>query len=92
MRARAAAAIDSREFAHRLSRMNATFAIEQMTLHEKLQAMELLWDQLRQCEEQIPVPQWHKDLLDERLKLVAAGKASFSDWEEAKQRILARTA
>jgi hypothetical protein len=54
--------------------------------------MEVLWDRLRQHEDQVPVPQWHKDLLDERLKLIEEVKARFIDWETAKQRIAARTA
>jgi putative addiction module component (TIGR02574 family) len=71
--------------------MLAPAAIDQMTLTERLQAMESLWDHLRQHEEEVPVPDWHKALLDERLKLVEQGKAHFSDWDEAKKRIAART-
>jgi hypothetical protein len=54
--------------------------------------MEVLWNRLRQHEDQVPVPPWHKDLLDERLKQIEKGKARFIDWETAKQRIAARTA
>jgi len=35
----------------------------------------------------LEIPQWHKDLLDEREALVQSGKASFIDWETAKQEI-----
>jgi hypothetical protein len=47
----------------------------------------MLWQDLRGDEENIPVPQWHKDLLAERERLVRENKASFSDWESAKKRI-----
>jgi hypothetical protein len=33
------------------------------------------------------VPQWHKDLLAHRERLVQENKATFSDWEIAKKRI-----
>jgi hypothetical protein len=38
------------------------------------------------------VPQWHKDILDERRRLIEEGKAQFIDWETAKKQILERTA
>jgi len=61
-----------------------------MALSEKLQLMEALWDELCNREEEIPVPDWHKTVLDERERQVAEGKATFVDWETAKQRIRKR--
>ena len=66
--------------------------IDQMTLEEKLRAMESLWDDLCRREESIPMLQWHKDFLDERERLVVEGKARFTDWETAKRRITGQTA
>ncbi len=65
----------------------ALTAIDQMTLEEKLLAMEALWDDLCRREASLPMLQWHKDLLDERERLVRDGKARFTDWETAKRRI-----
>lgn len=70
--------------------MPAELHIEEMTLDEKLRAMEALWDDLCRREETVPVYQWQKDLLDERERLTREGKARFSDWESAKKRITAR--
>ena len=70
--------------------MPAELQIDRMTLEEKLRAMEALWDNLCRREEAVPVPQWHKDLLDERERLVEQGKARFIDWEAAKKRISER--
>ena len=61
-----------------------------MTVEEKLHALETLWSDLCRDEQNIPVPQWHKDLLDERERLVREGKAHFEDWETVKQRISKR--
>src|SRR5580698_9737515 len=44
--------------------MAVEIPVAQMSVEEKLRAMELLWENLRQDERDVPVPQWHKDLLD----------------------------
>lgn len=66
-------------------------SIDQMTLQEKLLAMEALWDDLCRREAGLPMLQWHKDLLDERERLIRDGKARFTDWETAKRRITGQT-
>jgi hypothetical protein len=70
--------------------MSDLTSIEQMTVAEKLRTMEALWDDLCRREENIPVPQWHRDLLDDRERLIDEGKAVFVDWETAKKRIADR--
>jgi hypothetical protein len=67
--------------------MMVALPVEQMTLGEKLEAMDIFWSNLLREQDKIPVPQWHKDLLDEREQLIREGKARFSSWEAAKQRI-----
>jgi len=49
--------------------------------------MEALWDDISRTEAASDVPQWHKDILDERDRLVAAGSSRFIDWEDAKKQI-----
>ena len=68
--------------------MIALDALHQLPLKEKLLVMEALWSDLSQSEDQLPVPQWHRDILDERESAVANGTAGFIDWEVAKQDIL----
>ena len=67
--------------------MIAIEELRQMALHEKIAVMEALWEDLSAHEGAIEVPEWHKELLDERERLVAEGKAHFLDWEEAKKQI-----
>jgi putative addiction module component (TIGR02574 family) len=67
--------------------MSVIEQIHQLSLQEKLTAMEAIWDDISSVEENLEIPQWHKDLLDEREKLIADGKARFIDWEEAKEQI-----
>jgi len=65
--------------------------LDKLTVEEKLRAMESLWADLSRRADAVPVPQWHKDLLDERERLFAEGKAKFTDWETAKRRISEQT-
>jgi hypothetical protein len=61
--------------------------IAEMTVSEKLMAMEALGDSLCQEEVNIPVQEWHKQVLDERRRQIETGRANFIDWETAKERI-----
>jgi hypothetical protein len=67
--------------------MSVIEQIHQLPLQEKLIAMEAIWDDISRVEESVEIPQWHKDLLDEREQLIADGSARFIDWEEAKEQI-----
>ena len=67
--------------------MPVTLPLKEMTLQEKLAAMELLWEDLARSPESIESPTWHKEILDERRRLIAEGKAQFMDWETAKTEI-----
>jgi hypothetical protein len=71
--------------------MPTQLQIDQMTVAEKLRIMEELWEDLRTRAEGVPVPQWHKDLLEERERLIESGEAQFGDWETAKKRIIEQT-
>jgi len=67
--------------------MSMNLPLKDMTLQEKLAAMELLWEDLVRSPESVESPAWHKDVLDERRERFAEGKAHFVDWEIAKQDI-----
>jgi hypothetical protein len=71
--------------------MTTQLQITQMSLAEKLSLMEQLWEDLRTRAEGVPMPQWHKDLLDERERLVQNGEAHFSEWQDARKRITEQT-
>jgi len=61
--------------------------LDRMTTGERLMAMEALWDDLCRDEAQVPVPDWQKQILDERRRQIESGEAKFVDWETAKARI-----
>lgn len=63
----------------------ARIPIESMTLEEKLEAMELLWEDLSRRAEAVESPQWHKELLNKREAALARGDDAFEDWEVFKK-------
>lgn len=67
--------------------MSSSIQLEQMTTAEKLETMELLWDNLCHKLNDVPSPHWHKTLLQEREERVATGKETFFDLDDAKKRI-----
>ena len=67
--------------------MPVTLPLKEMTVQEKLAAMESLWEDLARTPEAVESPAWHKDILDERRQRLAEGKSRFVDWETAKAEI-----
>ena len=67
--------------------MIALEQIHQLSFREKLLMMETLWDEISRDEQNLEVPQWHKEMLDERERLLTDGKGHFLDWEDAKRQI-----
>lgn len=71
--------------------MGFSLPLDKMTVSEKLATMELLWEDLCRLNENVPAFPWHNDILKERDKLIAKGKATFSGLTEAKVRIAKAT-
>ena len=61
--------------------------IKSMSRVEKLQTMELLWDELCHEEEEPESPVWHESVLAERQKKIQSGKARFLSMEELEPRM-----
>ena len=61
-----------------------TIDIKKMSTIERLQAMEALWDSLLYEDTEIESPEWHRDVLDERIAKIESGKAKFISIERLK--------
>jgi len=61
--------------------------LSKLTLAQKLDLMEAIWDDLARQDKTLESPPWHEEVLKDREQALAAGKATISDWEEAKDRI-----
>jgi hypothetical protein len=70
--------------------MSVSLPLDEMTVIEKLQMMEILWEDLSRNTDLIESPDWHRDVLDDRERRIATGEARFLDWEQAKADIRSR--
>jgi len=61
--------------------------LDKMTVEEKLQVMEEIWDDLSGRAEGVPSPSWHGEVLAEREQAVERGEAVSEEWEAAKSKI-----
>jgi len=61
--------------------------LSKLTLSQKLDIMELIWDDLSRDDKNFKSPDWHESVLKDREKALSEGKLSVSDWDEAKKRI-----
>ncbi|MBI5788424.1 MAG: addiction module protein [Candidatus Schekmanbacteria bacterium] len=67
--------------------MSITLPLAEMSIEEKIQTMETIWDDLCKKANSIPSPSWHKKILDERENGIKEGKDEFIDWSKAKESI-----
>jgi len=67
--------------------MAVALKLDEMSLADKLQAMETLWDDLCHHVQDVAVPEWHHEELAAREAALAERKECFSDWETAKDQI-----
>ncbi|MBS3778954.1 MAG: addiction module protein [Desulfovermiculus sp.] len=51
--------------------------VEKMSVSERIQAMEVLWDSLIRHDAEIDSPQWHYDLLAQRKMKIDSGEAEL---------------
>ncbi len=61
--------------------------ISELTLAQKLNLMESIWDDITQDESALKSPAWHETVLKDREDALASSKAKVSGWEKAKERI-----
>ena len=61
--------------------------IEQMSLEERLQTMELLWVSLARTPDAVPSPDWHGEVLAGRLAKIERGEGEFLTIPQVKERL-----
>ena len=58
--------------------------ISKMSVLERLQTMEALWDSLTHESTEVQSPEWHGDVLSKRKERIESGNANFISLEELK--------
>jgi putative addiction module component (TIGR02574 family) len=67
--------------------MSVTLPLKKMSFEEKIQTMELLWDDLCKTQEQLESPAWHLDEIKRREQAVKEGKTEYLDLDAIKKEI-----
>ena len=70
--------------------MSNEISLDDMTVAEKLLLMERLWADLSRRPDDVPSPDWHGEVLAERIAAVREGRTQFEDWDDAKRRLRER--
>ncbi|MCC5865703.1 MAG: addiction module protein [Wenzhouxiangella sp.] len=67
--------------------MVRTLPLNEMTIEEKLQMMEALWDDLSRNAPDLATPHWHGKVLAQREQALERGEDQLEDWYQARERI-----
>lgn len=67
--------------------MAVSVPLESMSVEEKIQVMEIIWDDLCHNADSMESPSWHEDVLREREEALQLGVDEFIDWDVAKKNI-----
>ena len=55
--------------------------LKEMTVAEKIELMEKLWEELSSKDSSYAPPAWHGEVLAARKKMAERGEAGFTEWE-----------
>ena len=65
-------------------------SLHNLSREEKIELVQLLWDDISADAAQNDIPEEHKIKLEETLKNITSGKTEFRSWEEARAKYLTR--
>jgi putative addiction module component (TIGR02574 family) len=60
---------------------------DDLAVEEQIAFVEALWDRIAAKPEQVPVPDWHRDVIDKRL---AARPTPVREWSEVRDELRAK--
>ena len=61
--------------------------IERMSIAERLDTIEEIWQPLHHNADQVPSPDWHRDLLTDRKARAERGEAKFLTLDQLRSRL-----
>ena len=67
--------------------MALALQLGEMSIADKLQAMETLWEDLSRSADEITVHAWHYEVLASREENLKGCREQFTDWGDAKEAI-----
>jgi len=61
---------------------------DELTVDEKIDYLQSLWNRIAARPEDVPVPDWHREVLAERLEAYRVNPSAGRPWEEVRDEIL----
>jgi putative addiction module component (TIGR02574 family) len=62
---------------------------DELPIQDRFEYVQYLWDRIAAKPDSVPVPDWHQDVLDQRLDDLAANPDDESTWEDVEGRLRA---
>ena len=62
--------------------------IAEMSVEQRMELVEDLWDSIAALPESVTVPEWHKAELERRLEAYHANSGEGSPWQDVKNRLI----
>ena len=60
---------------------------DDLSVDEQIDYLQSLWDRIAATPDAVPVPDWHGDIIDERLKDLQANPDAGDSWEVVQDRL-----
>jgi putative addiction module component (TIGR02574 family) len=60
---------------------------DELSVDEKIDYLQSLWDRIAVSPETIPVPDWHREVIDERLQDLETDPDAGDSWEAVQDRL-----
>ena len=70
--------------------MSTDISIEAMSVAEKVRLLESVWESLCAHPGDVQSPEWHREVLEDRRRLLEDGRLTLSAWADAKARLTQR--
>lgn len=63
---------------------------EDLSIDDQIDYLQSLWDRIAAAADEVPVPEWHRAIIQRRLAELESNPNSAVPWEEARKEIAGR--
>lgn len=65
--------------------------LDQLTVAQRIELIEEIWDSIPESGQELPVPDWHREELNRRIAIADANPGTSVPWEEIRNRLNRRS-
>lgn len=60
---------------------------DDLSIDEKIDYLQSLWDRIAASPEAVPIPEWHREILDQRIKDLEDNPGAGDNWDVVQERL-----